>query len=57
MSSFSTVAKSSVIVCSCPEAITDETIHQDNDDRWAFTRYTAKGTGFDRSYLRFITED
>lgn len=45
MSSSSTVAKSSVIVCSCPEALTDGTIHQGNDERWGFNRPRVKERG------------
>ena len=45
MSSSSTVAKSSVIVCSCPEALTDGTIHQGNDERWGFCGNIVKKRG------------
>lgn len=45
MSSSSTLAMSSVIVCSCPEALTDVTSHQGNDERWGLTRYIVKEKG------------
>lgn len=45
MSSSSAVAKSRVIVCSYPEALTDGTIHQGNDERWGLTRHKVKERG------------
>lgn len=59
MSSSSSEAKNSVIVCFCLEAVTDGTIHRRNDERWGSSENTVKERGrrgLDGSYLCFTTD-